>query len=144
MNRKGISLISLVITIVVIIIIATITVTVSTKPVDESIEAKFKNDLNSVVTALEIYNQRAEIRGVATYESDELTWDGNSERAENTAKIEDKTHTKEDTIKYILDGNSVPNSLRGIMTIEDGKIRISKDAKPQVDWATEIYGYMGE
>lgn len=143
-NNKGVSLVSLAITIIVIIIIAVITINVSTQSVDESLEAKFKNDLTSVVTALEIYHQRAEIRGVSTYENDELTWDGKSFYAENTAKIADKTHTQEDSIQYILDGNPVPTTLEGIMTIENGRVKINKEAKPQIDWATEIYAYMGE
>ncbi len=144
MNNKGISLVSLVITIIVMIIIAVITINVSTQSVDESLEAKFKNDLTSVVTALDIYHQRAETRGVATYKSNELTWDGSSFYAENTAKIEDKAHVQEDSIKYILDGNPVPTTLEGIMTIENGKVKINKEVKPQIEWATEIYSYMGE
>lgn len=144
MNNKGVSLVSLAITIIVIVLLAAITITSSSKPIDDSTKAKFKTELQSVVTALEIYHERAIIRGVSSYEKDNLTWDGTSERAENTAKMEDKNHNEEDYIKYILDGNDVPKTLQGIMKIENGKVKIDKNAKPQIDWAIEMYPYMGE
>lgn len=142
MNNKGVSLMSLIITIIIIIILAAISMLNSNKSLEEANKAKFEVDLKSVVELLNIYNERAVIRGVSNYDKDDLTWDGSSERAENTARIEDKT--KEDTIKYIFDGNNVPDSLKGLITIEAGKIRVDETRKPQYDWAVEMYSYMGE
>jgi len=142
MNNKGISLMSLIITIIVIIIIASISMLNSNKHLEEANRAKFEVDLKTVVETLEIYNQRAEIRGIPTYDKNELLWDGTSERAQNTAKIADKTN--EDTIKFIMDGNDIPKSLIGIVTIKDGKFKVKEEYKPQYDWAVEMYSYMGE
>ncbi len=141
MKNAGISLMSLVITIILIIIIASISLVASNKSLDEATKVKFQNDLKEVVTALEVYHQRAYIRGVSTYDSKELKWDGMSESAENTARIEDST--QEDTIQYILEGN-VPESLKGIITFENGKVKVDQNRKPEIEWATELYSYMGE
>lgn len=138
-DRKGVSLVALVVTIIVIIIIASITILASSSSIDNANETKFKNDLKSVVTALDIYNQQAYLYGVNTYNSSDLTWDGTSERAENTAKIEDKT--SEDRIKFIL-SDDVPNTLQGKMTIENGAIKIDKNYGTEYEWAVEMYSYM--
>lgn len=140
MNNKGISLISLVITIIVIIIIAAISLLTSYKHVEEANKAKFEVELRNVVELLEIYNQRAEIRGVSSYNKNELYWDGSSVRAQNTARIENRA--REDTISYIFDGNGVPDFLDGIITIENGMIKVAEDKKPQYEWAVEMYGDM--
>lgn len=141
MDNKGVSLVALVVTIIVIIIIASISMMSSMKTIDEATKVKFENDLKETVTALEVYNQRANIRGIVAYNSKNLTWDGISESAENTAQIEEKG--REDTIKEILEGD-VPNTLKGIITIENGRIKVDKNQKPQIDWAIEMYSYMGE
>ena len=139
MNQKGISIMSLVITIIVILIIASISMISSTKSIDQATEVKFKNDLKEVVTALEVYHQQANLHGVPSYNSDELKWDGVSERAENTAKIEDSTN--EDRIRYIFT-DEVPKTLVGKITIEDGRIKVEKSYKTEYEWATEQYSYM--
>ena len=142
MNNKGISLLSLSVTIIVIIIIAAISIRMSSKNLEEANQAKFEVALKTVVETLEAYNQRAEIRGIKGYNRNLLAWDGVSERAENTARIEDKT--KEDTIRFIMSGYDIPESLEGIMYIESGKVKIDEDKKPQYDWAVDMYSYMAE
>ena len=139
MNQKGISLMALAITIIVIILLAAITMVSSTKSVDQANEVKFKNDLTEVVTALDVYNQQANIHGIPSYDSDDLIWDGTSERAENTAKMEDSIN--EDRIRYIFT-RDIPESLRGKMTIENGKIRIDKSYSIEYEWAVEKYSFM--
>jgi len=139
MNQKGISMVALIITIIVIIIIAGISMVSSTKSIDQASEVKFKNDLTEVVTALEVYNQQAYLHGIPTYDNDDLTWDGTSERAENTAKIEDGTN--EDRVEFIFT-DVIPETLKGVMTIEDGKIKIDKNDKYKYEWAVEKYSYM--
>ena len=142
MNNKGVSLISLAITIIVIIILAAISIVGSTKSLEEASKVKFQNDLKAAVDALEVYNQRAYLYGVSNYDSDNLTWDGTSEKAVNTAKIEDKNHINEDSIRYIMGLNNVPDSLKDIITIEGGKIKVDKTRVPQYDWAVDMYSYM--
>lgn len=139
MNQKGISLVALVITIIVIILLAAITMVSSTRSVDQATEVKFKNDLTEVVTALDVYHEQANIYGIPSYDRDDLSWDGTSERAENTAMIEDKT--KEDKIKFILTAD-VPDSLKGKMTIENGRVKIDKSYTYEYEWAVEKYSYM--
>lgn len=142
-NQKGVSLISLIITIIVVILITTITLIASDKPVDEAIKVKFQNDLKEVVNALEIYHQKAHMYGVEEYDRDNLEWDGASERGVNTAKIEDENHVEEDKIKYIFT-DSIPETLKGKMTIEGGEIKISESYKTEYDWAVEMYPEMEE
>lgn len=138
-NQKGVSLVALVITIIVIIIIASITMLSGNDSISRANETKFKNDLKEVVNALDIYNQQAYLYGDASYDSSDLTWNGESERAENTAKIED--HVNEDRIRFIFT-DEVPSTLQGKMTIEDGKIKVNKSYKSEYQWATEMYSYM--
>lgn len=141
-KNKGVSIITLVITIIIIIIIAGVTMLRSTKSLEEANKVKFQNDLKSFVELIDAYNVRAEIRGIATYDSDELTWDGTSEKAENTARIKNKA--EEDSIRDILDGNQIPETLKGIVSIENGKVKISEDAGQKYEWAVEKYSEIGE
>ena len=141
-RNKGISMIALIITMVVIVIIAGVTMIKSVKNLEEANKVKFQNDLKSFVELIDAYNVRAEMRGIATYDSDDLTWDGVSEKAENTARIKNKS--EEDSIRDILDGNPIPETLEGIVSIENGKVRISEEAGKKYDWAVEKYREIGE
>lgn len=140
--NKGISMIALIITMVVIVIIAGVTMIKSVKNLEEANKVKFQNDLKSFVELIDAYNVRAEIRGIATYDSDDLAWDGVSEKAENTARIKNKA--EEDSIRDILDGNPIPETINGIVSIENGKVKISEDAGKKYDWAVEKYREIGE
>ena len=142
MGNKGISLISLVITIVVIIILASIVSVSGDKNTEEAFKVRFQNDLKNVVTALNVYHERAEIHTEEDYNKNNLSWDGVSERAMNTAKIEDKDSGEEDTIKYIFSDN-VPKTLKGLIRIKDGKIVVDETRKPEVEWAEELYTDIG-
>ena len=113
-----------------------------TESIENANKGKFQNDLTEVVEAIDNYNERAAIRGVSNYDRNKLTWDGMSEKAENTAKIKDSSHIEEDSIKDILDGNNVPDTLKGLITIENGKVKVDKNRKPEYDWAVEKYSYM--
>ncbi|MBO5141882.1 MAG: hypothetical protein J6C46_02585 [Clostridia bacterium] len=139
MNNKGVSLVSLVITIVVIIILAAVSILNSTKSLEEANKVKFQNDLKTVVEALNVYNERSVIRGIPSYDKEKLEWDGESEKAENTAKIKDTNHVEEDSIRDIFDGNDVPNSLKGLIKIEYGKIKVDSSRHPEYEWAKEMY-----
>ena len=140
MNNKGVSLISLAITIIVIIILAAISIMSSTKSIEQANKVKFQDELKSVVEALETYKQRAYIYGVPDYDSNEMTWDGKSEKAENTAKIEDGVN--EDTVRFIFNTNQLPNSVKDVITIESGLIKVDNKNNQKYEWATEMYGYM--
>ena len=140
MNNRGITITSLIITVIVMIIIAAVTIMNSTSSLEEANKVKFQNDLKSVVDALDVYNERAMIRGVANYDRENLNWNGISEKAENTAKIKDPSHIEEDSIRDILDGNNLPKTLEGIITIKNGEVKVNEKIKPQYDWAVELYG----
>ena len=142
MNQKGISMMSLIITIIIMIILAGITVSLSGNSATEANEGKFKNDLKNVVTAVESYHTRADAFGVSSYKRNNLAWDGVSEKAENTAKMEDKSQAEEDSIRFILSGE-IPNSLDGIMKIEAGEVVIDESQKTQIEWARELYHDIG-
>ena len=144
MNNKGISLMSMVITIIVIIILAGIDIMAGgEESLEEANKVRFQNDLKSVVTALQVYEQRSEMYAEKGYDYDLLSWDGISERAENTAKIEKKGSDEEDTIRYILSGN-VPKTLNEIIKIKEGKIVVDSTRKPEIEWARELYSDIGD
>lgn len=139
MNKKGISLVSLAITIIVIIILASIAIVTSTKHVNEAIKVDFQNDLKSFVEAIDLYNQRALIYNT-DYDSNLLEWDGQSDRAKNTAKLDDNIN--DDKITTILLDNNLPSSLEGVVYIEKGMVKVKKTVTPQYEWAVELYDYM--
>ena len=144
MNQKGVSLLSLVITIIVIILLAAITINSGiSKQIDEANKAKFQNDLKNLVTAVEVYHNRADIHGISSYDRDELKWNGKSERAEKTAKMEDKTQVEEDSIKYIF-GGELPKTLLDIVKIESGEVVVDRSKNPQIEWAAELYPEMNK
>lgn len=139
MKQKAVSLVALIVTMIVIIIIATIATINSMEPIDEGFEMQFKNNLKEVVNTLDVYQNRAVLYGESSYRSDDLYWDGQTTRAEHTAKITDGT--QEDKIEDIFSGE-VPASLRGKIQIVDGKIRVLKEFPQEYQWATEMYQYM--
>lgn len=139
MNNKGISLMSMVITIIVIIILAGIVIMPTGEDsLQEANKVRFQNDLKGLVTALQVYEQETEMYGDKNYDFDTLVWDGSSEKAENTAMIEKKGSGEEDSIRYIFNGN-VPKTLKGLITIKNGKIVLDGKRKPEVEWAKELY-----
>lgn len=140
-KQNGVSLISLAITIIVIILLASITLVASNGSIDKAVKVKFQTELKGVVEALDVYNERAYLSGTSDYDSRDLTWDGTSERAVNTAKMEDPM--QEDRIRYIL-SDEVPETLDGKMTIENGKVKIVEEYKTEREWASELYSYMGD
>lgn len=143
MNQKGISLMSMIITIIVIIILAAIVImSGGEESIEEANKVRFQNDLKNSVEALRVYEQRAEMHGEKNYDFDSLNWDGTSENAENTAKIENKGSDEEDSIRYIFQ-KTVPKTLEGKIKIINGKIKVDKNLKPEIDWAEELYSDIG-
>ncbi len=142
MNKKGISLLSIVITIIVIILLATITIVSNPDSIDYAIEGKFQSALKECVKALDVYQQRAAVYAYTDYQPNELTWDGVSAQAENTAQIESKG-AGEDSIRYIF-SQEVPGILKGVIEIKEGKIQITDAYQNEIQhkWATDLYNYM--
>ncbi len=141
-NKKGVSMIAMVIMIVVIIILASITVSAGFKNITKANQATFISDLKSSNQMLEIYNTRAVARGKARfYEPDELFWDGESQKAENTARIE--SADEEDDAEYIF-GEAFHNSLHGKIYLKYGKIYIKREFVKEIEWAKEVYDYMAD
>lgn len=141
MNKKGISLVSLVIMIIIIIILATIVLNVSMNYITTANETKFKTELEDLVNLVDVYNKRAIIYN-KDYDSSKLSWDGKSDRAENTAKIENIGGDTEDSIRTIFQDYQIPKDIEGIIYIENGQLKVREDAVPQYDWAIEVYEYM--
>ncbi len=141
-NKKGISLIATIIMIIVIIILASITVSAGFKNITKANQATFINDLKASTQAIEIYNTRAVARGnVRFYDPEELYWDGQSQKAENTARIEDPE--QEDDAQYIF-GETFYNSLHGKIFIKYGKIYIRREYVTEIEWAKELYEYLAD
>ena len=139
-NNKGVSIIGLVITIIVIIILAGIVINGGTESIDKANQAAFQNEFKDAVEALNIYNTRAVIRkNNKDYEPEKLNWDGKSERAENTARVE--SPDEEDTIKDILK-DSFTKTLENKIYILDGKIYVFNSFETEKGWAAELYSYI--
>ena len=143
LNKKGVSLISVVITIIVIVIIASIAVNNGYENIVKAHKSAFMTDLESLILSLEKYNTRAVgyADPMTYYEEDFLQWDGESERAENTAKLEDGIN--EDTVRYIFD-NNISENVKGKIKIINGKLYVDREYETEFQWATEQYKYMTE
>ena len=140
-NNKGVSLTALVITIIVLIIIAGIVMQSGIGNIGQANKSAFMTDLENAILLLQKYETRAE--GLSDpmlyFSSDNLQWDGVTERAVNTGKLEDGEN--EDTINYIFE-NHIPNTLKGKLKIINGELYINKDYYTEFEWATEHYKYM--
>jgi len=141
-NKKGVSLIAMIIMIIVIIILASIGISTGFKNITKANQANFLNDLKSSIQMLEIYNTRAVARGnVRFYDPEELFWDGVSQKAQNTARIENPD--EEDDASYIFQ-EAFNNGLHGKIFIKYGKIYIKREYVTEIEWAKEMYDYMAD
>jgi Tfp pilus assembly protein PilE len=148
MNKNGVSMVALVITMIVIIIIAGITYNMSMSNVGKAQKSSFMADLENAVYSLQAYETRAQAAFLMenenanqNFNSKELKWDGQSERAENTARIEDKNGTLEDRIDYILD-NGLTKNLENKIIIKEGVLYVLPQYETEYEWACEVYDYM--
>ncbi len=141
MNNKGVSLVALVVTMIVIIIIAGIVISSGIGNISTSQKGAFMVDLENMNTSLQKYNTRAVLYNhlPGEYYDDELQWDGKTERAEHTARME--VSGEEDTALYIFD-NNIPNTLKGKIKIIDGKLYVDRSYQQEFEWAAEQYKYM--
>ncbi len=141
MNNKGISLITLAFMIVVIIILASITTAVSVDFLMNSSKASFLESFENAVLSLETYNTRGIERGLNNdFSPKNLTWDGVSERAQNTARIEDSSN--EDRVSFILNDMEKDNNLKGKIEIKSGDLYIKTRYSYERSWASEKYKYL--
>jgi Tfp pilus assembly protein PilE len=146
MNKNGVSMVALVITMIVIIILAGITYNMSFSNVTEAQKTSFLNDLEKAVYYLRAYNTRGQaayLMGAEgaekNYDPNNLQWDGISERAENTAKMEDGIN--EDSVEYIFE-KDITNNIKGKIKIKDGQLYVSNNYPTEFEWASEYYDYM--
>ena len=136
MNNKGVSLMSLAITIVVMVILAAILFNNSMKSIENGKKAAFVEDLLRAENYLRAYNTTAELKANnRTYYYKELQWDGFSDTATNTARIEDAK--KEDTIKYILK-DSITSNTAGKLEIISGDLFVKGDLLVENEWIDEL------
>lgn len=138
-NKKGVSLISLTITIIVLIILAGITIGSGFGNIEKTQKAAFLSDFGNALENLRTYNQRAEAFSTIRYNRRKLTWDGFTERATNTAKLEDNQN--EDRVDYIFH-NTITNNLIGKLEIRSGDLYIKEGYTTELEWAKEIHDYM--
>jgi len=122
---------------IVIIILATIAVVTSRDSVENAKKIAFITELTDLKRGLDAYNQRAYYRGVETYNSEDLFWNGKIESSpENTAKIADQQN--EDDLRTIL-GGSISDDLKGKIYIYGGELYVFKDKKfeKELGWVAE-------
>ena len=98
-TQNGISLIALVVTIIVIIILAAISITINYDTFNMMDKTTYYARVRGLEERLNIYHESAELE-LDNYRKDKLSWDGTSERAENTGKVEDGIN--EDTPIFIF------------------------------------------
>ena len=70
------------------------------------------------------------------YRNAKLTWDGTTERATNTGKVENGVD--EDTAEFIFE--NIPTHLRGILKIIDGDLALNENklSENQLKWCREL------
>ena len=141
MNKKGVSLVALIITMIVLIIIAGIVLTTGIENITSTQKASFMADLETLTTSLQKYNTRAvqynNLPG--EYYDDELQWDGKSATAEHTAQMKEKG--LEDTPEYIFDDH-ITNNVKNKIKIINGKLYVDRNYQMEFEWALEYYKYM--
>ena len=135
-NKKGVTLISMAITIIVIIILTSIIILSSLDTIDKGNKAVFQNDFTDAVNSLRMYNTEAVLKANnPNYDPELLRWDGESERALNSAKIEDPS--QEDKITYILKDH-LTKDIKGKVDIIDGKLSVKPEFALETQWALEL------
>lgn len=135
-NNKGFSMIALIIMIIVTIILAWIVISNSTETIDNSQKAVFQDDFKNAYFAVQAYNTEAVLRANnPNYAEWDLTWDGKSERAQNTAQIQNAG--EEDTIKYILK-DTLTKSLDGKVEIYQGQLCVKEGFSLEEEWVEEL------
>ena len=135
-NNKGITLISITITIIVIIILTAIIILSSMESIDKAKKTVFQNDFADAVQSVNMYNIEATIKtNNPAYNPNELNWNGQTERAENTARIEDPN--QEDTIDFILKEHYTQD-LKGKICIVGGRVFVKAQYNKQMQWVTEL------
>lgn len=132
-TQNGISLISLIVTIIVIIILATITISMNFDTLDMMNKTKYFSEIRGLEERLKIYHEDAELE-LDNYRKNKLTWNGTSERAENTGKVEDGTN--EDTPMFIF--KEIPAYFNGKLYIQDGDLGVSNYTDQELQWLDEM------
>ena len=126
LNKKGVSLIAMVIAIIIIVIIASISLNMGYDNITKAHKSAFMTDIETLITSLQKYNTRAVgfADPMTYYDEEMLQWDGTTERAENTAKLEDGIN--EDTVRYIFD-DAISDNVRGKIKIVNGKLYVDRE-----------------
>ena len=82
---------------------------------------------------LNIYHESAELE-LDNYRKDKLSWDGTSERAENTGKVEDGIN--EDTPIFIF--KEIPKYFEGKIYIQNGELGVKDYTDQEMKWLDEL------
>lgn len=132
-TQNGISLIALVVTIIVTIILAAIVITVNYDTFNMMDKTTYYARVRGLEERLNIYHESAELE-LDNYRKDKLSWDGTSERAENTGKVEDGIN--EDTPIFIF--KEIPEYFKGKIYIEKGRLVFKGYTEQEAIWLTEL------
>ncbi len=136
MDNKGVSMMSLAISIVVMAILAMIVYNTSISSISNGKKATFIKDLTTAESVLRAYNTTAELKANnRNFYYGEMMWDGESERAVNTARIQDAN--EEDRITYILK-DAITSNIRGKIEIVSGELFVKSDLIVENEWIDEL------
>lgn len=132
-TQNGISLIALVVTIIVIIILAAISITINYDTFNMMDKTTYYARVRGLEERLNIYHESAELE-LDNYRKDKLSWDGTSERAENTGKVEDGIN--EDTPIFIF--KEIPEYFEGKIYIQNGELGVKDYTDQEMKWLDEL------
>ena len=163
LNKKGVSMVALVITIILIILIASIALTKGYQNLAKAQQAAFISDLDNAIQSLNVYHERAAQFGVREYKKYYLMWDGESPYMDNSGKLNyltndvegkkiDAKHAKGDDVTKIelapddspefLFNGQIPNTLSGKIEIYEGDLYVKPEFEDEFEIAVEKYEYM--
>lgn len=131
--QNGISLVALIVTIIVVIILASISLNVNYDSFTMLDKTKYVSQIRGLEERLRIYHEDATL-DADLYVKDNLSWDGVSERAENTGKLEDGVN--EDTPKFIF--KEIPSYFKEKICIKKGELVISQYTDEELEWLQEL------
>ncbi len=131
--QNGISLVALIVTIIVVIILASISLNVNFDSFTMLDKTKYVSQIRGLEERLRIYHEDATL-DADLYVKDNLSWDGVSERVENTGKLEDGIN--EDTPKFIF--KEIPSYFEGKICIENGELVVFQYTDEELEWIQEL------
>ncbi len=134
-SQKGITVLTMLMIIAVIVILSTITIAGISNALKAMSESKYKSDLRGVEDRLKLYHEDANLASIE-YRKENLSWDGEAERATHTGKVEDGIN--EDTAIFIL--REIPDYFQNKIMIEKGELVVKEDtiSEEEKGWTEDM------